>query len=119
MLLDGNKAVVFDMDGTIFDSEKLVLDCWEKVGEKHGIAGIREVFIKCIGTNKVRTKQIVLEAYGDSFAYDVFSQESSALFREVTEREGLPVKKGTHEILDFLERIIFLWDLLPLRDWRL
>ena len=102
MLLDGNKAVVFDMDGTIFDSEKLVLDCWEKVGEKHGIAGIREVFIKCIGTNKVRTKQIVLEAYGDSFAYDVFSQESSALFREVTEREGLPVKKGTHEILDFL-----------------
>lgn len=103
MLLDDKKAVVFDMDGTIFDSEKLVLDCWEKVGEKHGIAGIRDVFIRCIGTNKVRTKQIVLEAYGDNFAYDAFSQESSVLFREVTAREGLPVKRGTHELLNYLK----------------
>ena len=28
------KAVIFDMDGIIFDSERLILDCWEKVGEK-------------------------------------------------------------------------------------
>lgn len=29
-----NIAVVFDMDGTIFDSERLVLTCWERIGEK-------------------------------------------------------------------------------------
>ncbi len=34
-------AVIFDMDGTIFDTERLVLDCWEKVGERHGIPGNR------------------------------------------------------------------------------
>lgn len=102
MLINSNMAVIFDMDGTIFDSERLVLDCWEKVGERHSIAGIREVFIKCIGTNKVRTKEIVYEAYGDSFPYDEFSRESSALFHEIIDQNGLPVKKGTREILDFL-----------------
>lgn len=102
MLVNSNMAVIFDMDGTIFDSERLVLDCWEKIGEKYGFQGIREVFIKCIGTNKVRTKEIVYEAYGDSFPYDEFSKESSVLFHEIVDREGLPVKKGTREILDFL-----------------
>ena len=38
-------SVIFDMDGTIFDTERLVLDCWEQVGERHGIPGIREVFM--------------------------------------------------------------------------
>ncbi len=103
MLLDGNQAVIFDMDGIIFDSERLVLDCWEKLGERYGYQGIREVFTKCIGTNKVRTKEIVCKAYGDSFPYDEFSKESSILFHEMTAQEGLPVKKGSREILDFLK----------------
>ena len=32
-------AVIFDMDGVIFDSEKLVLVCWEKIAEKYHLEG--------------------------------------------------------------------------------
>lgn len=95
-------AVIFDMDGTIFDSERLVLSCWEKIGRKYGISDIGEVFMKCIGTNKVRTRQIVDEHYGKTFPYEKFSAESSMLFHEITQEEGLPVKAGAREILAYL-----------------
>lgn len=97
------KAVIFDMDGLIFDSERLVLDCWEKVGKKYGIAGIREVFTECIGTNKEKTKEIVLTHYGSSFRYDEFRKEASVLFQEFVREKGLPVKKGVRELLQYLK----------------
>lgn len=98
------KAVIFDMDGVIFDSERLVLDCWEKVGEKYHLADIREVFTECIGTNKEKTKEIVYEHYGESFAYDKFAKEASLLFHDVVKSDGLPVKNGVRELLEYLKK---------------
>ena len=95
-------SVIFDMDGTIFDTERLVLDCWERIGERHGILGIREVFVQCIGTNKVRTQEIVFEHYGKEFPYEKFSEESSVLFHEIERKEGIPVKDGAVELLQYL-----------------
>lgn len=103
-MLQTNFSVIFDMDGTIFDTERLVLDCWERVGEKHGIPNIREVFIRCIGTNKVRTQEIVYEHYGKDFPFEKFSEESSVLFHEITEKAGIPVKKGAEELLEYLSK---------------
>lgn len=101
-MLQSDISVIFDMDGTIFDSERLVLECWEQIGERHGIKDIREVFIQCIGTNKVRTQEIVYGHYGKDFAYEKFSEESSALFHEITGKEGIPVKPGAVELLTYL-----------------
>ena len=30
-------AVLFDMDGVIFDTEKVVVACWQEVAKKYGI----------------------------------------------------------------------------------
>lgn len=95
-------AVIFDMDGVIFDSERLVLVCWEKVSEKYGVRGIEEAFMPCIGTNAVKTKEIVLDYYGQDFPYEEFRKEASVLFHEHVDRVGLPVKKGVRELLDYL-----------------
>lgn len=96
-------AVIFDMDGVIFDSERLVLVCWEKVSEKYGIQGIEEVFMPCIGTNAEKTKEVVLDHYGQDFPFEEFRKEASVLFHEDVNRNGLPVKKGIRELLEYLK----------------
>lgn len=97
------KAVIFDMDGVIFDSESLILDCWEKVGEKYHIPNTRENLMECIGTNKEKTEEIVYSHYGKEFAYDKFSKEASELYHEYVDKNGLPVKKGVKELLQYLD----------------
>ena len=100
--MENGIAVVFDMDGVIFDSERLVLECWEKVGEEYHLEGMREAFLPCIGTNDVRTREIVLERYGTDFPYDEFRRESALLYHGIVDQGGLPVKTGVRELLSYL-----------------
>ena len=101
----GGNAVIFDMDGVIFDSERLVLECWEKIGIKYHLEGIREAFLPCIGTNDVKTREIVLERYGEDFPYDEFRRDASLLYHSIVDRGELPVKKGVRELLSYLTEI--------------
>ncbi|MCH5252346.1 MAG: HAD family phosphatase [Lachnospiraceae bacterium] len=97
------KVVIFDMDGVIFDTENQILNIWCYLAGKYGIEGIENVFYRSIGTDREETRKIVLDSYGPDFPYDKFRQESSRLFRERADREGIPVKAGVRELLPFLK----------------
>jgi HAD superfamily hydrolase (TIGR01509 family) len=97
-------AVVFDMDGVIFDSEKAVLDCWVAVADRHGIKNIEQTCLACIGTTAVRTREIMLETYGNDFPYEEISAEKSCMFHEKYDGGRLPMKEGVVELLTFLRK---------------
>lgn len=96
------KAVVFDMDGVIFDSERLVIKVWQKLGEKHGFSHVEDVCHQALGTNKETSQKIFLEYYGEDFPYDTYAKESSQLYH-ATYDGRLPLKKGVKELLAYLK----------------
>jgi len=96
-------AVVFDMDGVIFDSERAVMNCWLLLADKYGIKNIEKPYLACTGTTVQKTKQIMLEAYGDDFPYDEYAKEASRMYHEKYDGGRLPMKSGVVEILDFLK----------------
>ena len=54
----GYDAVVFDMDGVIFDSERAVMQCWKELADKYQIAKTNPGrFLKDSGRISYRKKQ--------------------------------------------------------------
>lgn len=97
------KAVVFDMDGVIFDSERKVVECWIEIAAKYGIKDIEKLCRMCLGTNSAETRRLALEFYGDDFPYDERKAEQSALYHERYDGGRLPMKVGVKELLEFLK----------------
>ena len=97
------KAIVFDMDGVLFDTERLLQDSWITVARKHGLSGMEEIFPRCIGLNANDSRQLVMAAYGPDFDYQGFRGEASEHFWKYIEEKGLPIKSGVEELLQWLE----------------
>ena len=97
------EAVIFDMDGVIFDSERIYLECCIAVGKKYDMKNVEEVCHRCIGTTSAMTRQILVDAYGEDFPADRYTKDTSGLFWERYHAEGqLPVKEGVRELLECL-----------------
>lgn len=96
-------AVIFDMDGVIFDSERATLLCWLELSKEKNFENIYEVFLKCTGTTMEKTKSIVLEAYGEDFPYDEYASLASKMYHARYDGGKLPVKKGVKDILEYLK----------------
>lgn len=97
------KAVVFDMDGVIFDSERAVMQCWKEVASRHNIPDIEKAILACTGTTMVRTREIMLNLYGADFPYDEYARESSVIFHSRYDGGRLPMKPSVKELLTFLK----------------
>lgn len=97
------QAVVFDMDGVIFDTERLVIEFWKKVAKKHNIPNVEHTCIQCLGTNRVRTREIFLENYGADFPFDPYRAEVTELFNTHYKGVPLPTKPGVRELLSYLQ----------------
>ena len=98
------EAVVFDMDGVIFDSEKKVVECWQVLADKYGFTGIEQACRACLGTTKEKSKEIMLQRYGEDFPYETYSAEASKLFHERYDGGRLPKKTGIEKILQALSQ---------------
>lgn len=98
------KAVVLDMDGTMFDTERLSIDGWKKAGEALGCGNVMELIEQAMGITAAAEKELFLTKYGPDFPFEEFRKISVDYSRDYIKKNGVPVKEGLFELLDYLKR---------------
>lgn len=104
MNLDINKikAVIFDMDGVIFDTEMVYLDVWSNVFKKYGYKMTKEIYSSVLGTGRENVKKVFLKQFGKELPIEVMYKEKDENLARAIDA-GVPLKEGALEILLYLK----------------
>lgn len=98
------RAVLFDMDGVLLDTESVCRICWEKEAEKNGLSNIQDIFMQCVGTNKSDTQRILSKYLPSQDAVTNFLKHTSELFTVVEKEQGLNKMPFVVECLEMLKK---------------
>lgn len=97
------KAVVFDMDGLMFDTERLTIKAWDYAGEKLGLGKMGHMVYKTLGMNVESSRKIFIEEYGDKIIEEDLGAYSREFFDKYFNEYGIPLKHGLMELLNYLK----------------
>ena len=95
-------AVLFDMDGVIFDSERAQMAVWFALAEEASLPDMERVYHRCIGVTVEATGAILKEEYGADFPWEDFRRRTNAAYRARYAGGRLPLKEGARELLEAL-----------------
>lgn len=97
--------IVFDMDGVLIDSERVVLNSWITCGPKYGVQNPGDFCRSCMGTTPGETRQRLFDAYGSDFAYEDFMADCRKYFYDEFDRTGTPIKAHVREAITGLHAL--------------
>lgn len=96
------KYVIFDMDGTLLDTEKFFRDAWIKTGERWGLSDNEEFYVYVAGRPVHTVKSRFMETYKKTEEeFSAFVKERVGMVVKMLE-VNVPVKPHCFELLEFL-----------------
>ncbi len=95
-------GAVFDMDGLLLDTERVVSEAWDEAARRVGFDDVAYAKLSCLGCNEAGTRAFFLRTYGEEFDYQTFRALTRTLAHAVLDVH-VPVKEGAAEILRMLK----------------
>lgn len=96
------RAVVFDMDGLLVDSERMARRVLQTAAADCGFSLSDEAYLTLIGSRPEDVDGMLAERFGEAFHVATFRTRREARMREMIEAAPVPLKPGARELLAFV-----------------
>ena len=97
------KAVLFDLDGTLTDTEKYYQSAWPEALKHFGYEMSPEKPLELRSLGRPFVFEKFKEWYGEDVDYWAIRDYRKALVEDILKEEGIPLKPGVHETLSWLK----------------
>ncbi len=102
-IAENPKAVIFDLDGTIIDTERFYRKVWPKALKHFGYDMSDEQVLELRSLGRPFAPKKLKEWFGEDFDYDKVRSYRKELFEECVKKEGIVIKPGVKKLLEFLK----------------
>ena len=97
------KAVIFDMDGLMINSEIVTFDCYKKVMGEMGLEIPLEFYVTLLGKPVTHAHERFHTVYGEDFPVEDVIKKVHLMLAETFQTQGVPLKPGLIELLTYLK----------------
>ncbi len=96
------KAVIFDVDGTLLNTERIYMHAWKLVGKENGYDVTDEVLRNTRAINRAQASLIFKAALGEEFDYDSYIPRRVEIAEEMIAQSSDLLMPGVLDTLNFL-----------------
>jgi beta-phosphoglucomutase-like phosphatase (HAD superfamily) len=93
-------AVIFDMDGTLLDTERVAQVAFITTCEELAVRPRMDLLLRCVGAADPIARAVIREGYGPSLDIDTFFAAWSRNFAALSAVTPAPLKEGALALLD-------------------
>ncbi|NBJ68179.1 MULTISPECIES: HAD family phosphatase [Clostridia] len=97
------KLMIFDMDGLLFDTERIAFEALKKAIKNAGYELTLDIYRKIIGAGKQEDEAILKDVYGEDFSFSLVLNDYLYESEKILTTGGLRIMEGVTELLDILD----------------
>ena len=98
------KALIFDMDGLMLNSEPLYQEAWQAAAQELGYTLDAELYMSLVGRSSAEAERMFTQVFGEAFPANKFNDRWDELWQKLIKDQGIALQPGLLPLLEWVEQ---------------